>query len=160
MSERVGIAELRIATAPQVLKAYGLGSCLAIALYDPQLRVGGLVHSLLPQQRPGEPVSVAPKYVDAAIRLMIEELVRAGADPARLQAKVAGGANMFETEYLTLINSIGVRNARSARETLMELGIPLAGEEVGGNRGRTVEFDLATGRLLVYCARDDRTLVL
>jgi chemotaxis protein CheD len=160
MSERVGIAELRIAHAPAALKAYGLGSCLAIALYDPGERIGGLVHCLLPQRRSSDPLSAAPKYVDAAIRLMAEELIRAGAAPERLQAKVAGGANMFETEFLTLVNSIGVRNARSARETLLALDIPLVGEEVGGNRGRTVTFDLATGRLLVYCARDERTLTL
>lgn len=160
MSERVGIAELRIGQAPQVFKAYGLGSCLAVALYDPGQRIGGLVHSLLPQQPPGELAGETGKYVDAAIRLMVAELTRVGADPARLQAKIAGGANMFETEYLTLMHSIGVRNARSARETLVELGIPLAGEEVGGNRGRTVAFDLATGRLLVYCAKDDRMISL
>jgi chemotaxis protein CheD len=131
-----------------------------VALYDPHTRLGGLVHSLLPQQRSGDPPETAPKFVDGAIRLMVAELSRAGADPARLLAKCAGGANMFESHYLTLMHSIGVRNARSARETLRELGIPLAGEEVGGNRGRTVTFDLATGRLLVYCARDDRTVVL
>jgi len=160
MSERVGIAELRIARAPEVLKAYGLGSCLAIVLYDPAARVGGLVHSLLPQRRSDDPLSLAPKYVDAAIRLMVEELTRSGAAAERLQAKIAGGANMFETEFVTLMHSIGVRNARSARETLQELGIPLVGEEVGGNRGRTVVFDLATGRLLVYCARDDSKIAL
>jgi chemotaxis protein CheD len=160
MSERVGIAELHIGQAPQVFKAYGLGSCLAVALYDPGLRIGGLVHSLLPRRRPGDAPGEATKYVDAAIRLMVEELTRAGADPARLQAKIAGGANMFESEYVTLIRSIGVRNANSARETLLELGIPLAGEEIGGNRGRTVAFDLATGQLLVYCAKDNRTTTL
>ena len=160
MSERVGIAELRIARAPAQLKAFGLGSCLAVALYDPGARIGGLVHCLLPQQRRDEPLSEAGKYVDAAIRLMAEELLREVAALERLQAKIVGGANMFETAYLTLMNSIGVRNARSARETLQELGIPLAGEEVGGNRGRTVAFDLASGRLLVYCARDDTTTTL
>jgi chemotaxis protein CheD len=160
MSERVGIAELRIARAPQILKAYGLGSCLAVALYDPELQLGALVHSLLPQQFYGETIDGSPKFVDAAIRLMVAELRRAGAEPARLQAKSAGGANMFEGVYLTLMQSIGVRNARSARETLKDLGIPLVAEEVGGNRGRTVTFDLATGQLLVYCAREDRTIVL
>lgn len=160
MSERVGIAELHIARAPQVLKAYGLGSCLAIAMYDPGLRLGALVHSLLPQRRASDAPGEATKYVDAAIHLMVEELVQAGADRARLQAKIAGGANMFESDYVTLMHSIGVRNARSAREALLELGIPLAGEEVGGNRGRTVAFDLATGQLLVYCARENRTITL
>lgn len=160
MSKRVGIAELRIARAPEVLKAYGLGSCLAVTLFDPLPGIGGLVHCLLPHRRAGDADSMAHKYVDAAIHGMVAELTLAGADPRRLQAKIAGGANMFETEYVTVMNSIGMRNARSARETLLACAIPLVAEDVGGNRGRTVEFDLATGRLLVYCARDDSTMVL
>ena len=92
---------------------------------------------------------------DAGIFEIVDELVQAGANRERLVAKVAGGANMFESSYQTLIKSIGARNARSARKTLASLGIPILGEEVGGNRGRTVEFDLATGNMMVYCARDD-----
>ena len=160
MSERVGIAELRLARAPTVLKAFGLGSCLAIALYDPEPRLGALVHSLLPQARPGELPAPPVKYVDVAIARMVEELVRAGAAAGRLQARIAGGANMFEAAYVTLIDSIGVRNVRSARQTLAARDIPVVGEEVGGNYGRSVEFHLATGQLLVYCARENRTRTL
>jgi chemotaxis protein CheD len=160
MSERVGIGELKIARAPRQLRACGLGSCLAVALYDPELRLGGLAHCLLPQRPDGHADDNPAKYVDTALRQMVAELVEAGAVPQRLQARCVGGANMFENTYLTLMQSIGVRNARSARETLQALGIRLAAEEVGGNRGRTVTFDLASGRLLVYCARDDRTQVL
>jgi len=156
MSERISIAEFRVVQAPAVLKAYGLGSCLAISLYDPATRIGGLAHTLLPQHLRGDTGPGRAKYVDAAIRLMVLELVQLGADADRLVAKIAGGANMFESAYLTLMSSIGVRNARAARETLAELGIPLVAEEVGGNRGRTVEFDLASGNLMVYCARENR----
>lgn len=160
MSERVGIAELRLARAPTVLKAFGLGSCLAIALYDPEQRLGALVHSLLPQACRGELPEPPTKYVDMAIERMVEELVRGGAEAARLQARIAGGANMFEPAYVTLIDSIGVRNVRSARQALAARGIPLVGEDVGGNCGRTVEFHLASGQLLVYCARENRTRTL
>jgi chemotaxis protein CheD len=156
MSERVGIAELRIAGAPTILKAFGLGSCLAITLYDPSLRLGALVHSLLPQARGGVPSDHPAKYVDAAIALMVNKLVQAGADATRLQGKLAGGANMFEADYVTLIGSVGARNVRSAREALAAHHIPLMAEDVGGNRGRTVEFHLASGRMLVYCARENR----
>ena len=76
--------------------------------------------------------------VDAGIFQMVDELLRAGASRQSLVAKVAGGANMFESTYQTLVNSIGARNAKSARVTLAELGIPLHGEDVGGNRGRTI----------------------
>lgn len=91
---------------------------------------------------------------------MVEEMVKAGANRWSLVAKVAGGANMFEPVYQTLINSIGARNAKSVRETLEELVIPLVAVEIGGNRGRTVEFDLATGKMMVYCARDEEKIYL
>ena len=155
MSTRVTIAQVRIDQSPAVLKAYGLGSCVAVALYDPEARIGGLGHLLLPNRPERNVLGSESKYVDAGILEIVDEIVQAGANQDRLVAKVAGGANMFETSYQTLIKSIGARNARSARETLASLGIPLFGEEVGGNRGRTVEFDLATGNMMVYCARDD-----
>jgi chemotaxis protein CheD len=160
MDNRVSIAQTRIGRPPAILRACGLGSCIAVGLYDPQNRIGGLGHMLLPSHPEDTPLGKAGKYVDIGISRMVEGLVQAGASRTGLVAKVAGGANMFETTYQTLINSIGARNAKSARETLAQLAIPLAGEEVGGNRGRTVEFDLATGRMLVYCARDDNPILL
>ncbi len=155
MSEHVRIAQAIIDRAPRVLKAYGLGSCVAVSLYDPETRLGGMGHMLLPDRPTKDPLGSENKYVDAGIYHIVEELVRAGANRDTLVAKIAGGANMFETSYQTLINSVGARNAKSARRTLNVLGIPIVGEEVGGNRGRTVEFDLATGKLLVYSAHTE-----
>ena len=160
MDNRVSIAKAVIDRAPTVLKASGLGSCIAVGIYDPRHGIGGLGHMLLPNGPDDTPPGREGKYVDLGILHMVEGLTRAGARREDLVAKIVGGANMFETIYQTLINSIGARNARSARETLAGLGITLVGEEVGGNRGRTVEFDLATGRMLVYCARDDERIPL
>jgi chemotaxis protein CheD len=147
--ERVGISEFRVAQPPAVLVSYGLGSCLGIALYDPQRQLGGLAHTLLPTPRPGIQDARPAKFVDAAIRLMVEELIRQGAEPGRLAAKIIGGANMFEPQHGSAEDGIGARNARAARQTLLELGIPLLAEDVGGHHGRTVEFDLATGTVQV-----------
>jgi chemotaxis protein CheD len=160
MTDRVSIAQARIDRAPVVLKACGLGSCIAVGLYDPESRIGSLGHMLLPSRPEKNPLGSEGKYVDAGIFQMVDELVRAGANRENLMAKIAGGANMFESAYQTLINSIGARNAKSARETLAGLGIPLLGEEVGGNRGRTVEFDLASGIMMVYCAHDNEQVSL
>lgn len=150
MSERlrVGISEFRVATPPAVLISYGLGSCLAIALYDPQLRVGALAHTLLPSARPGWSERQT-KFVDSATRLMVAQLVEQGAQPQQLVAKLAGGANMFSAIGLSPDSGIGLRNLQTARQVLAELGIPVVAEDVGGTSGRTVEFDLASGRLLV-----------
>ena len=160
MSEHVSIAQARIDRAPMVLKAYGLGSCVAVGLYDPKTRLGGMGHMLLPDRPTSGSLGSENKYVDAGIYHIVDELVRAGANRDTLVAKIAGGANMFETSYQTLINSVGARNAKSARQTLNLLGIPILGEEVGGNRGRTVEFDLATGEMLVYSAHAEEPLSL
>jgi len=160
MPDRVSISELRIERAPVVLKAYGLGSCVAVGLYDPRTKIGALGHMLLPTRPANEQSGTESKYVDAGIVKMVEEMVKAGANRWSLVAKVAGGANMFEPVYQTLINSIGARNAKSVRETLEELVIPLVAVEIGGNRGRTVEFDLATGKMMVYCARDEEKIYL
>jgi chemotaxis protein CheD len=115
---------------------------------------------LLPCRPQKNPLGSESKYVDAGIFQMVSELVRAGANRQGLVAKVAGGANMFESAYQTLIDSIGARNAKSARETLAGLNIPLVAEDIGGNRGRTVELDLATGHMMVYCARDNERIFL
>lgn len=155
MSERlsVGISEFRIATPPARLVTYGLGSCLAIALYDPERRIGGLAHTLLPSPRLAADITRPAKFVDAAIELMITDLVARGAARERLGAKIFGGANMFEPLLGDPDNAVGPRNIRSARETLASLGIPLLAEDVGGNFGRTVEFDIASGEVRVKSVR-------
>jgi chemotaxis protein CheD len=154
MADRISIAQARIGRTPAILKACGLGSCIAVSLYDPDAGIGALGHMLLPCRPKQSPLSSKNKYVDAGIFQMVDELVRAGANRERLVAKITGGANMFETSYQTLINSIGARNAKSARETLAKLGIPLLAEEVGGNRGRSVEFDLSTGTMIVCSSHE------
>lgn len=157
---RVGIAEYRTARGPAVLKASGLGSCLAIVLFDPRRAVGGMAHTLLPDGSRKDDVSNPVKFVDLAVELMLNELVDMGAEPRDLVAKMAGGANMFANGFLSLVDGIGVRSAHSARAALSQHHIPLLAEDIGGNRGRTVKFDLATGRLQVYFARDETTLYL
>lgn len=161
MSERlrVGISEYRIARAPTMLVTYGLGSCLGITLYDPLLQMGGLAHTLLPLHRPGGGENRPSKFVDTAISLMTAELTAAGAARERLAAKIFGGANMFAPATGSNSESIGARNARTARQTLERLGIPLLAEEVGGSHGRTVELDLATGRVMVRSVRGSVTML-
>lgn len=147
--QRVGISEIRVARAPAILVTYGLGSCLGIVLYDADRRLGGLAHTLLPQMRPGMAENRESKFVDRAIELMIDELVRQGADRDSITAKICGGANMFEPLQPSTTAGIGERNAQAARERLEALGIELLAEDVGGNHGRTVEFDLDNGEVRV-----------
>jgi chemotaxis protein CheD len=157
--ERVSVSEFRVATAPAVLVSYGLGSCLAIAIWDSERRQGGLAHTLLPSVRtvPGERPT---KYVDAATRLMCAALQQQGSDIAHLSAKLAGGANMFALHNQDGSTGIGARNIATARAVLAEMGIKVAAEDVGGDFGRTVEFDVASGTLIVRAVsgRADKVL--
>ena len=146
---RVGIAEMRVERAPGLLVAYGLGSCIGIALYDPEAYLGGMAHTLLPGRREGGEAFRSSKFVDSAIGAMVAEMESLGASRERLWAKIFGGAAMFRFQREAADDGIGARNARVARETLSSLGIPLLAEDVGGCHGRTIEFDLGTGSILV-----------
>lgn len=149
--QRVGIAEILIAKAPEVLISYGLGSCLGIVLYDPDNHLGGLAHTLLPEPLKGMATDRPGKFVTTAVRFLRDELVAAGADPKRLVAKLCGGSRMFQ--LTSSIGTIGDRNVEAARAELVHLDIPLVAEDVGGNQGRTCEFHLADGKVLVRLAR-------
>lgn len=149
LPQRVGISEYRIAGTPAVLVAYGLGSCLGIIIDDRQRRLGGMAHTLLPAARPGAAADRPAKFVDGAIRLLVSELLRQGADQRRLTARLVGGASMFEPLSTPATEGIGARNVQMARMTLLAMEIPLLAEDVGGSHGRTVEFDLTTGQVLV-----------
>ena len=154
--ERVAISEYKVAQAPAELVTYGLGSCLGITLYDPEEGIGGLAHTLLPKPKAGMDTSRMTKFVDSSIRLMVDELVAMGAVLERLEAKIFGGANMFEALQEWSGESIGQRNIASARETLEGLGIPLKAEDVGGNFGRTLVFNLESGKVTVKSVRQQK----
>jgi len=150
---RVGISEFHVASAPDVLVSYGLGSCLAITLYDPEARIGALAHTLLGDLHPGLGSSAPGKFVETAIPAMLGALREAGAAPQRLVAKLCGGAHMFRAPGEVPEGTIGQRNAEAAHRHLLRAGIPLVAEDLGGNRGRTVEFELASGNVLVRMIR-------
>ena len=147
---KVGIAEWQVLGAPGRLVTLGLGSCVGIALYDSRNRLGGLAHIMLPDSSQFQDRSNRAKFADLAIPDLVAALGRQGARPGRLVAKIAGGAQMFNSgdRHLSLLN-IGQRNAAMVRKTLADLAIPLVAEDTGGNYGRTMIFDLEKGDVLI-----------
>jgi len=148
----VGVSEYVIAERGETLVAYGLGACVAIALYDPENDVGGLAHTMLPKKSEGAD-GADGKFVDSAVHSMLREMIEAGAGYDTVEASVVGGADIFELEKLT--RDVGERNARAAREELESLGVTLAAEAVGEDFGRTVEFDTESGEVVVVTADDE-----
>ncbi|GGN49845.1 chemotaxis protein CheD [Oceanobacillus indicireducens] len=145
---RVGIADLNTVRAPDTIRTLGLGSCVGIVIYDEKKQVAGLAHILLPDSTATrqKPVN-AYKYADTAIPYLVERLLQMGAKHSALQAKIAGGAEMFKFGSGSDLLRIGRRNVEATLGGLEKLKIPVIAKDVGGNIGRTIEFNPSTSEL-------------
>lgn len=142
---KVGMADYKVGRAPATLISYGLGSCIGISLYDPQTKIGGLLHIMLPDSGQSRANENRAKFADTGIPDMLNELLSMGAVKSRLVAKIAGGSQMFAFANASDIMRVGLRNAAASKEVLQSLSIPIIGEDTGGSYGRTVQIDLSTG---------------
>ena len=147
----VGISDLKVALPPDTLITYALGSCVGICLIDPVTHVGGLSHIMLPESSISPSDPNAMKFADTAIPELVRQMERHGAARARIKAKIAGGAQMFEFTGTTNNPSwqIGQRNVNAVVQVLRTMGIPLTAQDVLENYGRTVSFDPASGIMQV-----------
>lgn len=146
---KVGMADLKVGKNPDSLISYGLGSCVGIALYDAQTKVGGLAHIMLPDSTQARATDNTAKFADTAIPVLLEQILRLGAQRSRVTAKIAGGSQMFSFAQATDIMRIGDRNAEAVREVLKAHSIRILAEDVGGNYGRTVELLLESGVFVI-----------
>jgi chemotaxis protein CheD len=116
-----------------------LGSCVAVCLWAPEERVGGINHFLLPEGMPR-----SARFGADAVPLLIDHLVALGARPSGLRAQIFGGASVLAAFQKDAV-PLGARNVEVARARLRAAGIPVVGEDVGGERGRKLVFDVQTG---------------
>lgn len=147
MSEviKVGMADLNICKAPNIITTLGLGSCIGLVFYDPISKVGGMVHYMLPDSTQVRNNGNIAKFADTGIDELYRRVIAAGASRSRMISKIAGGAKMFEVSGLSDVGNIGARNAEAAKIKLKQLGIRLVAEDTGLNYGRTVELHCDTG---------------
>ncbi|HLR74717.1 MAG TPA: chemotaxis protein CheD [Virgibacillus sp.] len=147
---KVGISDLNIARAPDTIRTSGLGSCVGAIVYDLSKEIAGLAHIMLPDSSLTREENFNKfKYANTAIPYMIKKLQEHGARSFALQAKLAGGAQMFQFSTQSNMMRIGPRNVDAVKKILKEHRIPVMAEDVGGSSGRTIEFDPVTGRLKV-----------
>jgi len=143
------VADLRSGLEHDTLVTVGLGSCVAIMLYEPEGRIGGMAHILLPSPVLSRVDSNPAKFPQSAIPRLIELMVAEGARPQRITARLAGGASMFAALAPPGTIQMGERNLVAARQVLNTHGVPLVGEAVGGDYGRTVRLRVCDGRVEV-----------
>lgn len=138
-----------VCRAPEQIACLGLGSCVAVILYDPVLKLGGMVHVLLPKAP--KKFDKEEKYADTGTKKLIRDMLLHGAKKENLVAKLVGGAQMFPDLDLT-ISDIGRQNSMEVRKVLREFMIRIVAEDVEGGRGRSAYFDTKTGLVQVRTA--------
>jgi chemotaxis protein CheD len=143
----VGVGDMAVSNTIQaVLSTYALGSCIGVAAYDSVLKVGGILHVMLPDSSisPAKASAQPAMFADTGLKQFFKSLFVFGAKPARLQLFVAGGAKVFGGADMF---RIGARNTEATLEFLSRHGLSIAFSDVGGSHNRTLHLALASGRL-------------
>lgn len=147
---KVGIADMNIVRAPSLIRTSGLGSCVGVVIYDENKELAGLAHVMLPDSTLSKSGQMnLAKFADTAVKELVKKLLREGARSSLLKAKMAGGAQMFQFASSGDMMRIGPRNVEAVRRELDNLKIQIISEDVGGNNGRTIEFNPKTGLLQI-----------
>lgn len=153
MSDRIvsiGLGEFSVSGDPEtVLVGYGLGSCVGLTLYDPELRVGGMAHVVLPERIGDGHDDAGAKFADGAVDRLIAEMERLGCRRSRMVVKMAGGGRLLSLSLNGQKWDIGDRNVAALRVALQRNGLTVSRADVGGNYGRTMRFLIADGRVVV-----------
>ncbi len=146
----VGISDYKVAKDGDVLTTYALGSCVGICLYDRQLKIAGLAHIMLGMSS-GYNVKTGSenRFADLAIKNMLDDMRKAGASIGRLTAKIAGGAQMFQTLAESQVSNIGQKNILAVKQVLSQNNISILAEDTGKNYGRTQTFDSSNGKMTI-----------
>lgn len=147
----VGIADMIVSAVPDdVIITYALGSCLGITIYDPVVKVGGMLHAMLPtcSTDPEKAQKNPLMFVDTGVPKLFWESYKLGAKKERLIVKVAGGACVNKTEDEDHFQ-IGKRNFLMLRKLLWKNGVMIKAEDVGGQVARTMSLALTDGELII-----------
>lgn len=153
---KVGMADLQVCNAPNALTTLGLGSCVGVCLYDPVVKVAGMLHLMLPDSTQIMRESNRAKFADTGIDDTITKMRLIGANTRRLTAKIAGGAQMFAFNASAGdLMRVGDRNVQAVKAKLRALGIPILAEDTGLNYGRTIEFYAENGALIIKSVGKD-----
>ncbi|MGE3957575.1 MAG: chemotaxis protein CheD [Vicinamibacterales bacterium] len=142
----IGIGEFAVSNDPDaVIVTHALGSCVAVCLWDPAAKVGGMVHLLLPDSKINpERAGVQPgAFADTGIPLLFRTAYAQGAVKARCRVHLVGGATISGAP--TMEPSVGKRNVLAARQMLWRNGVMVEKEHVGGTAARNVALDLTDG---------------
>jgi len=154
----LGISEMFASKTPgDVLITYSLGSCIGLAVYDPVVRIGGMIHYMLPLSKIApDKARVKPgMFGDTGIPLLLNKLLELGAAKDRLVVKAAGGAELLDQNK---VFNIGERNYIVLRKLLWKNNILIKSEDIGGNYSRTLKLEIDSGLTTIKTREGEREL--
>ena len=155
----VGVGDLAVSNQPGVeLVTFSLGSCIGVAIYDPVVKVGGLLHLMLPDSSINrERARVQPAvFADTGLPLLFKSAYKLGAKKGRLRVVVVGGSQVMDAAGHF---NIGKRNYTAVRKIFWRNNVLVDAEDVGGNVNRTVGLRVDDGKVwLKINSRELKTL--
>ncbi len=149
--QTVGIGECAVSNdLDRTLVVHGLGSCIALLVYDPTVQVAGLLHYMLPHSSldAARAASQPCLFADTGIPLLFHSAYEYGAEKSRMMVVAVGGAQIIHGNY----GAIGLQNLMALRRILHHAGVCLRSEDTGGFSSRTVRIEVATGRVILRTA--------
>jgi chemotaxis protein CheD len=148
MMHVVNVGDMKIGRDGDLLVTHALGSCLGLMVFDPALRVGGLLHAMLPLSKINQQKAQANPFmfVDTGVPALFKALYELGSQKKRMIVKAAGCGNPLGINEMF---KIGQRNYTVLKKLLWKNNVLLKSEDVGGNGSRTVRFDLSTGQIII-----------
>ncbi len=137
-----------------------VGSCVALCLFEPNKKIGGLAHIMLPEAGQNAAINqnTHGKYADHATSYLLTKMQEKGAHLGKIKAKIVGGAQIFTTETGGSLFTIGERNVESIKKTLKAHRVQVLAEETGNTCGRWVRFDVQNGAVSIKSKRGNVTL--
>jgi chemotaxis protein CheD len=153
MSEIViGISDFKVSNdINDVLVTYALGSCVGVTAYDPVVKVGGLLHFMLPESSLDmrKAAENPAMFADTGIPLLFKTCYDLGAKKRRMVVKVAGGASILDDANFF---RIGQKNVTAMKKLFWKNNVLIEGEDTGSNCNRTFFLHISTGKVFVRTA--------
>ena len=150
----IGISDLKVSNnTNDILVTYALGSCVGVTVYDPVVKVGGLLHFMLPEssldiRKAGENPAM---FADTGVPLLFKTCYELGAMKKRMIVKVAGGASILDDANFF---RIGQKNITALKKLFWKNNVLIEGEDTGSNCNRTFSIHISTGKVFVRTAHN------
>lgn len=149
MKQIVGVADMKVSKSQtESLITYALGSCIGLVIYDPVVKVGGILHYMLPESSIDKEKAAARPYMfaDSGIPRLFKSAYKLGAAKQRMKVYVAGGAEILDQKGFF---NIGKRNYMALKKMFFKNKMMIDKQNVGGNTNRTVRIEIATGDVYI-----------